>query len=443
MLSKEDNEVLCRIGPGTLMGNFFRQYWLPALQSIEVPAPDSPPVRIRLLGEELIAFRTTSGDVGLIQSACPHRGASLFFGRNEEEGLRCVYHGWKFDTAGACVDMPSEPAESNFKSKVRATAYRTCQRNGIIWAYLGPREVPPPLPELEGNMHPTYRITVLHRSNNWMQGWEGEMDTIHAAFLHFGATRNEDTEPGSLQYYETRNRSGKFSVRDTEHGTSYSMIRTAEEDSYYHRIGHMLFPCFAMVPPAPLLRRNPGFIAYVPMDDYHTLEWGVNALLEDGGITAGTGIVQGATRAGGVGREYLPNTSGWHGRYNISQTFANDFLIDREAQRTWKSYTGINGIRQQDMAMTESMGPIMDRTREHLGTTDQLIIRTRRRLVACAKALQEHGTVPPGVNHPEVYHQRSGGIVLPRNVDWWDGTKEIRARFEAARAVEAAPVVGS
>src|SRR5215471_4180104 len=154
MLSKEDNELLCRIGPGTPMGNLFRQYWLPMMKSDEAPAPDSPPVRIKLLGEELIAFRTTSNEIGLIQNACPHRGASLFFGRNEEDGLRCVYHGWKFDVGGACIDMPNEPAESDsrpaersgawVKAKVRVTAYPTQEAGGVIWAYLGPRSDPPP-----------------------------------------------------------------------------------------------------------------------------------------------------------------------------------------------------------------------------------------------------------------------------------------------------------
>jgi phenylpropionate dioxygenase-like ring-hydroxylating dioxygenase large terminal subunit len=438
MLSKDENEYLCRIGPGTPMGSFFRQYWLPAIRSDELPAPDCPPVRVRLLGESLIGFRTTSGQVGLVQNACPHRGASLFFGRNEEEGLRCVYHGWKFDCSGQCVDMPSEPAESNFKTKIKATAYPCQERHGIIWAYLGPREVPPALPELEANMLPEgeYNITVLHRSNNWMQGWEGEMDTIHAAFLHGGATRPEDTEPGSLQYYEAKTRAGKFSVRDTDVGTSYSMIRPAEEDSYYHRIGHMLFPCFAMVPPGPL-GQGPSFIAYVPMDDYHTLEWGVNSRARQRAqATPGNGVSGAPT---GIQREYLPNTTDWHGRFNITQNFANDFLIDREAQKNWESYTGINGIRQQDMAMTEGMGPIMDRSKEHLGTTDQLIIRTRRRLVAAARALEQNGTVPPGLEHPELYHQRSGGIVLPRTVDWWEATRQIREQFNAPPE-EAAPL---
>src|SRR5436305_643606 len=151
MLSKEENDFVSRIGPGTPMGDLMRQYWLPAALSSELPSPDSDPVRVLLLGEKLIAFRDTSGRVGLMPHNCPHRGASLFFGRNEENGLRCVYHGWKFDASGACVDMPNEPAESDFKQKVKAVAYPCAERNGLIWTYMGPRQSPPPLPDLEAN----------------------------------------------------------------------------------------------------------------------------------------------------------------------------------------------------------------------------------------------------------------------------------------------------
>src|SRR5215208_3780656 len=208
MLSKEETEILCRVGPGTPMGELMRQYWLPAIKSDELPSPDCPPLRVKLLGEELIAFRTTSGVVGLIQNSCPHRGASLFFGRNEEEGLRCVYHGWKFNVGGACVDMPSEPAESNFKNKVRARAYPVRERGGVIWAYFGPRETPPPLPALEANMLPEGESSIynIYIQSNWMQNWEGEMDTVHAAFLHGGAAQLDDLQPGSAGYYQARNR---------------------------------------------------------------------------------------------------------------------------------------------------------------------------------------------------------------------------------------------
>src|ERR1700746_3211070 len=148
MLNKEDNDLVTRVGPGTPMGNLFRQYWVPALLSSELPTTDSEPVRVLLLGEKLIAFRETNGTVGLIQNNSPHRGASLFCGMNEKSGLRCVYHGWKFDAHGNCIDMPNEPAESDFKTKVKAVAYPTQERGGIVWAYLGPRKTHPPLPDL-------------------------------------------------------------------------------------------------------------------------------------------------------------------------------------------------------------------------------------------------------------------------------------------------------
>jgi phenylpropionate dioxygenase-like ring-hydroxylating dioxygenase large terminal subunit len=425
MLSLEDNELLCRVGPGTPMGDLMRQYWIPAVTAAELPAPDGPPMRVKLLGEELIAFRATSGAVGLIRNSCPHRGASLFFGRNEEEGLRCVYHGWKFDVSGACVDMPSEPAESNFKSKVRARAYPTQERNGIVWAYLGSREVPPPLPDLEANMLPEggFGMYLYHLENNWMQGWEGEMDTIHAAFLHGGATRVEDTTPGTFAYYQARQRDAAFSVLDTDWGTSYGVRRPAEDDTYYWRIAHQLFPFYAMVPTG-VLGLEVRFRAYVPLDDYNTLVWTVNARKNTRADAPRGMAPPGPSQLG-----YLPNTTDWLGRFRLTQNLGNDFLIDRDLQKSGESYSGIRGIRQQDGAVTGSMGPIYDRSHEHLGTTDALIIRTRRRVIAAAKALREHSIVPPGVDEPQLYALRSGGVILPRNADWWDGTQDLRRAF--------------
>src|ERR671937_275405 len=189
MLKQEENELITRVGPGTPMGNLMREYWVPAMLSSELPAPDCDPVRVMLLGEQLIAFRDTSGKVGLIQNNCPHRGASLFFGRNEENGLRCVYHGWKFDAQGNCVDMPNEPAESDFKTKVRARAYATQERGGIVWTYMGPKRAPPPLPDLEANMLPdgAWQVGAIQRECNWLQALEGDIDTSHLGFLHLGA----------------------------------------------------------------------------------------------------------------------------------------------------------------------------------------------------------------------------------------------------------------
>jgi phthalate 4,5-dioxygenase len=425
MLNKEDNEALCRVGPGTPMGELMRQYWLPAIRSDELPAPDCPPLRVKLLGEELIGFRLTSGKVGLIQNACPHRGASLFFGRNEEEGLRCVYHGWKFDESGACVDMPSEPAESNFKSKVHARAYPTHERGGVIWAYMGPREEPPPLPDLEANMLGDGEAAIynIHIQSNFMQNWEGEMDTAHAAFLHGSFTKREDLDPNSAAYFVEQNKAPRFSVIETEFGTSYGAYRPAGDDSHYWRIAHMLFPFYAMIPTGTL-GLQVFWRAYVPMDDYHTLMW-----------------TQVGGREGDRRIQWKPNTTDWYGRFNITQGPENDFMIDRELQKSGESYTGIpGGARPQDMAVTGSMGPIYDRSREHLGTTDQLIIRTRRRVLAAARALHDKGIMPPGVDNPEFYRQRSGGVILPRSVDWWDGTHDLRKAFVKHENIQ--PLVG-
>src|SRR5688572_25528298 len=205
MLTQTDNELMCRVGHGTPMGTLLREYWLPStVPSSLLANPDCPPVRVHLLGEDLIAFRTTSGEVGLVANACPHRGASLFFGRNEEDGLRCVYHGWKFDTTGACVDMPSEPAESNFKNKVRTRAYPCQERNGVVWAYMGTRAPDdlPPLPDIEPNMieGQTTVVQKVLRECNWMQGLEGDIDTSHLAYLHLGSVLPEETTPGTFDY---------------------------------------------------------------------------------------------------------------------------------------------------------------------------------------------------------------------------------------------------
>jgi nitrite reductase/ring-hydroxylating ferredoxin subunit len=437
MLSKDDNELLCRVGPGTPMGNLMREYWMPAIRSDELPAPDCPPLRVRLLGEDLIGFRMTSGRVGLIEDACPHRGASMFWGRNEEEGLRCVYHGWKFDAEGACVDMPSEPAESNFKAKVRSRAYPTRERNGIIWAYMGPRETPPPLPDIEANLlcQGPHQISILYRPCNWMQGLEGEMDTVHAALLHFGAMRSEDSPPGSFDYYHFRQRDAKFFTVDTEYGVVNGAYRPAEPDSYYWRVTQILFPFFHMIPGGPL-GEGIRIGAYVPMDDDHHMQWEIGVFKPNGEPFSAAGGTRAAPVEGGRVRDtnWLPNTTGWYGRFNIDQDLANDYLIDREAQRTWKSYTGIRGIRQQDMAMTETMGPIYDRSHEHLGTTDQFIIRVRRKLIAAAKALRDEGVIPYGVDHPEAYRQRSGEVVLPRSQTFWDAYLSLRERWQPVAA---------
>jgi phenylpropionate dioxygenase-like ring-hydroxylating dioxygenase large terminal subunit len=417
MLSKIDNETVCRVGPGTPMGELMRQYWVPALLSSELPTPDSDPVRVVLLGEKLIAFRTTDGNVGLMAHNCPHRGASLFFGRNEENGLRCVYHGWKFSATGECVDMPNEPAESDFKNKVKAVAYPCVERNGLVWTYMGPRQSPPPLPDLEANNLPDgeYSVGAIQRECNYLQGLEGDIDTSHFSFLHFGAAGPESAEPGTFHYYTLVDRAPRYQVLDTEFGCMYSAFRPAEPGTLYHRIASFLFPFWTMIPTGVLghqiLARG-----WVPMDDEHTMFFSL------------TPKVRGVQRATQPGMELHPNTTDWYGRFRMVSDITNDYRIDRAWQRNG-DFTGIAGIHTQDQAVTETMGAIFDRTQERLGSSDAMVIRTRRRLLDAARALVDQGVIPPGVDHPEVYRQRSGGIVLPENTNWVEATAELRKAY--------------
>jgi phenylpropionate dioxygenase-like ring-hydroxylating dioxygenase large terminal subunit len=406
------------------MGDFMRQFWMPAVRSGELPVVDGPPLRVKLLGEELIAFRGTSGKVGLIQNACPHRGASLFFGRNEEEGLRCVYHGWKFDTAGACVDMPSEPAESNFKSKVRARAYPVEERNGILWAYLGPREVPPPLPQLEANMVEGATVNTVLRECNWMQALEGDIDTVHFIFLHYGHLKLQDTFEGGFYNYQIKSPAAEYAISNTDYGTCYGAYRPAEPDTNYWRIANFLFPIYTQVPPGTLAVKR-QFRAWVPMDDDHVMFWGVNAPTD----SPVENDPESQKRAFKRVQEMQPDTSGWFGRSRPKAQAGNDFLLDREMQKNGESYTGLPSVFLEDQAITESMGTIYDRSHEHLGTSDTMIIYTRRALLKAARALRETGEVPAGVDSPEVYGQRSGGVVLPRSANWFEATAELRKAF--------------
>jgi len=330
--------------------------------------------------------------------------------------------------------MPCEPEESNFKAKIRARAYPCVERNNIVWTYMGPREVPPPLPDIEPNLMATEEVVIQKalRDCNWFQGLEGDIDTSHLGFLHLGAVMPEDTKPGSFDYYLVRDRAPSYEVVDTEFGTSYGCYRPAEPETYYWRVAHFLFPFYTMIPTG-ILGMQILVRAWVPVDDEHIMFWSMavpstrQGRGATGGATALQASSQAAAGAGGLagGHGFLPDTTDWLGRFRLVQNKGNDYLIDREAQRT-KSYTGIAGIHQQDQAITESMGPIYDRTQEHLGTSDAMVIRTRRRAINAAKALRDRGEMPPGVDDPTVYRCRSGGVILPRAADWLDATKELR-----------------
>ncbi len=445
MLSVADNELMCRVGPGTPMGNLLREYWIPALTPDDL-TPDGPPMRMRLLGENLIAWKSTAGKIAIVQNACPHRGASLFFGRNEEDGLRCVYHGWKFDVTGACVDMPSEPAESNFKTKVRVVSYPCVERNGIVWTYMGPRETPPALPELPPNLDAGCTVNRRLQESNFMQALEGDIDTVHAGFLHFGhLAADRDFLKGSADYYAIKQREARFESYEHEIGSTYAAVRPAESDNDYWRTGHYLMPFYTMNAPGVLPLKNSAN-AWVPLDDENTMVWGFGPQrlfgLDPesagiGGLKVGvrqTDEPRGrfdpypqrtAGQRGFLFRNFEPDTTDWLGRFRPIANKHNDYLIDRELMANMErddsaplrgTYSGIPGPGQDPMAQ-ETMGTIYDRSQEHLGTSDAMIIRARRALINAAKDLRDHGKMPPGVENPSLYNMRSGGALLPRGVN--------------------------
>ncbi len=438
MLTREENELMCRVGPGTPMGNLMRQYWMPAILSMELPEPDGAPVRVRLLGENLIAFRETDGTVALVANACPHRGASLFFGRNEENGLRCVYHGWKFDASGACVDMPNEPAESNFKHKIRLTAYPCIERNGLVWAYLGPRETPPALPDFPWNMDPD-NVPFMWRNYricNWMQTLEGDIDTSHINFLHRRMDGEVTTVPGAKWpginniLLSQQDSSPRLEVIDTAYGCLYTAKRQADGQEY-HRIHPFLFPFHTMIgggidDNGALTTFNGK--AWVPMDDENTLvlEWHYRP----GKPWSDEEREQLAHVRSALG--FLPATSEPGGRWRFKANIENDYYLDYELQKT-KLFCGILSNPVQDHAMQETMGPIYNRSKEHLGTTDAMIIRVRRRLIQAAVALRDHGTLPPGVDAPDLFWIKPVGALLPAGADWVAAT-ETRRRGRAVGA---------
>src|SRR5579871_1356736 len=236
MLTSEENARLTRVGPGTPMGVLMRRYWQPACLSSELPENDGAPIRVRLLGEDLIAFRDSEGKVGLVDAYCPHRRAPMFFGRNEECGLRCVYHGWKFDREGNCVDMPSEPPDSLFKTKVKIEAYPTFEAAGAVWCYMGPPEQQPPVPDYEWMRAPaTHRhLSKTFEEANWLQALEGGLDTAHSSFLH-------NMDLNNRAYLRNADTAPLLEVDKTDYGFRYAGIRSAGERNYV-RVYHYIMP---------------------------------------------------------------------------------------------------------------------------------------------------------------------------------------------------------
>ena len=415
MTNAAESLELTRVGSGTPMGALMRHYWLPALASSELKAGGDP-VRLLLLGEKLLAFRGAAGNVGVMDHRCPHRGASLFFGRNEGDGIACVYHGWKFAVDGSCLAQPNLPESQQFRDKVQARAYQARERGGLIWLYMGEAAKAPPLPEIEASRLPDDEVTVMfcQRACNWLQALEGDIDTSHFSWLHAGSVKPEQVQDDNRVKYQVLHRAPDYHVADTDWGTMYCAMRPAEDDQTYFRFAHFGFPFWTWIPQGTFVDRVIAR-AWVPMDDTHTmfmsLVWkkasGTKPLADGRPIPGAKPLI-----------DYQPRTTDWYGRWRPVQNEANDYLIDRDAQRNDEIYTGITQIHMQDQAITESMGGIVDHAFEHLAPSDQMITRTRRRLLLAARALRDQNTPPPGANDPALYSKIRSGERLSREQDW-------------------------
>jgi phenylpropionate dioxygenase-like ring-hydroxylating dioxygenase large terminal subunit len=397
------------------MGQMFRKYWIPALLAEELPENDCAPVRVKLLSERLIAFRDSDGRLGLMDEFCAHRGVSLWFGRNEEGGLRCPYHGWKYDTNGQCVDVPSEPKDSGFCEKIKLQAYPLVKIGDILWTYMGPKEEQPPYPEFEFATVPSNQTFTSKRFQecNWLQAMEGGIDSSHVSFLHSGNLNTDPLFKGARgNQYNIADKMPFFEVVKHEGGLYVGARRNAEEGNYYWRITPWVMPCFTMVPPRGDHPIHGHF--WIPIDDENCWAWS----FDYHPTRALTDVEMEALKAGkGVHCEYVPGT------YIPKANKTNDYLMDRQAQKEGRTYSGVEGIAIQDSSLQESMGPIVDRTKENLVSTDNGVIMARQMLRKAVTALRDKGVTPPGVD-PAHHRMRSVSVVLPPDQAFEEVCKE-------------------
>ena len=416
MLKPQINDLLTQTGPGTAMGAVFRSYWLPVLLAEELPEPGSPPVRVKVLSERLIAFRDDDGNYGLIDEFCPHRGVSLWFGKNEGNGLRCAYHGWKFDVGGRCLEVPSEPPESRFCDKITVTSYPLVRIGDLLWTYMGDPDAKPPLPEWEFALVPAEQTFTSKRwqESNWLQAMEGGIDSSHVSWLHSGGLKSDPLFKGAKgNEYNLSDMRPFFEVADADGGLFIGARRNAEEGHYYWRITPFVLPSFTMVPPRGDHPVHGHF--WIPIDDENCWVY----TFDYHPVRALTPEERQAMKDGhGVHNEYEPGT------FRPLQNKDNDYMMDRDAQRRGETFSGVKGIAMQDASLQESMGPIVDRSKERLVSTDTGIIKARQKLRRAAEELRDHGTKPPGVD-PEHQRVRSAAVVLPKDEDFIVACREM------------------
>jgi phthalate 4,5-dioxygenase len=417
VLKHDDNERLVRVGPGKPAGELFRRYWQPAVLSSEVDA-DGAPLRVRLLGEDLVAFRDTQGRVGLVDAFCPHRRAPMFFGRNEECGLRCVYHGWKFDVHGQCLDLPSEPPDSPMKAKARLLAYPTVERGGVVWAYLGPAEQKPEPPDYEWlRAPPTHRfVSKTFERCNYLQALEGGLDTSHSSFLH-------NNSIGNGRMLRSRDTAPRIDINPTDYGYSYVSTRSAGEGKSYVRVYHYVMP-FQQMRANYTARQGEGREKvpkfdghlWVPIDDETTFVYNWACAYDESVQLTPEYMAEWEVAYGRGKDDLVPGT------FALKRGPMNDYLIDRAAQKT-QTYSGIKGVNTQDFALQEGMGPIVDRSKEYLGTSDRAIIAMRRLLLDATHAV-ERGERPKGSDPASHRNVRPHDRVIDSQEAWQTAFKE-------------------
>ena len=386
------------------MGDLFRRYWIPAFLAEELAERDGPPVRIQLLGEKLIGFRDTEGRLGLIDEFCAHRRVSLWFGRNEERGLRCPYHGWKYDVTGQCTEVPSEDGDDDqpgdFCKSVKLKSYPCVDLGGVVWTYMGPSDKQPPVPEFEWTRVPESHRHLSKRIQecNYLQAMEGGIDSSHVSWLHSGELKTDPLHVGTEGAKHIANKRPVFELHRSETGLVIAAKRKVDEEKSYWRVTQWIMPWYTMIPPYGdnALRGH----AWVPVDDEHCIVWNwahhPTRPLNDSELDA-------MSKEDGAYAALIPGT------FRAVANKDNDYLIDRAAQKSGRYYSGVKGIAMQDASLQESMGPIVERQLERLVSTDVAIVQARRRLMNAASELV-NGATPPGLD-PSTHHVRSASFV--------------------------------
>jgi phthalate 4,5-dioxygenase oxygenase subunit len=409
-VTPEQCELLAGIDRGTPMGELLRRFWFPALLSRELEA-DGAPVRVRVLGENLIAFRDSDGRVGLLAEHCSHRGASLYYARNGDKGLRCWYHGWKYDIEGKCIDTPNEPPANRMGERIHQHAYKCVEKNGAVWAYMGPQDAIPPLPELEWVTAPASHVYVSKRLQrcHWTQGMDGDLDSSHLPFLHQGPITSRVGQADASPSWVLQDPVPKLEAVPTKAGLLLGARRRADETSFYWRVNQWFLPNFTTI---PLAGESPqAGHAWVPIDAGHvwvfTFSWHpARPLKEEELAKMRTGSNVHAPLIPGT---FLPKN-------NLENGYADGAP---QAKQPWMRITD---LQAQDMAATESMGPLYDRTYENLGMSDFIIVQTRRRLMEAARHLAEHGRLPDF--DAAAYALRPFSVKLAENESWQEAVKE-------------------